>query len=334
MRRGQFLFDGVYFALTLALLATAFKPDWFNADVFVDQFSLFAWLFLAAGLFGAFASLVAPRLGVVTLGRYLFNRPSEGRFGLTFAHAGAVAVLLLYVGVVATRASLFDLFDADGLAGAWRLTLGLTQPDFGVLPRAIAEMTETILIAFLATALAVPLAFVASFFAAKNLGASRARRIAYRVLRMVLNLTRSIEPLIWALIFTVWVGVGPFAGMLALMVHSLASLTKYYSEIIESVNEGPVEALRAVGAGPAQVALYAIVPQVTLPFVAMTIYRWDTNVRMATVIGLVGGGGIGTLLLRYQGQAQWPEVGTVLLVIAVVVWGMDAASAQIRDALK
>jgi phosphonate transport system permease protein len=149
-----------------------------------------------------------------------------------------------------------------------------------------------------------------------------------------MNVSRSIEPLIWALIFTVWVGVGPFAGMLALMIHSISSLAKYYSEILESVDEGPIDGVRSTGATSIQVIWFSIVPQITLPYIAMTIYRWDTNVRMATVIGLVGGGGIGTLLIQYQGQAMWPEVGCIILVIAVIVWAMDIASAYVREALK
>ena len=83
-----------------------------------------------------------------------------------------------------------------------------------------------------------------------------------------------------------------------------------------------------------QVIWFGVVPQVILPYIAMTVYRWDTNVRMATVIGLVGGGGIGTLLIQYQGQAMWREVGCIILVIAVIVWLMDTASAYIREALK
>src|SRR5690606_7818811 len=121
------------------------------------------------------------------------------------------------------------------------------------------------------------------------------------------------------IIFSVWVGIGPFAGMLALMFHSVASLTKQYSELIESASEGPIEGIRATGANSTQVVWFAIVPQVILPYIAFTIYRWDINVRMATVIGLVGGGGIGTLLIQYQGQALWNEVGTLALLIVIVV---------------
>src|SRR5262249_51290967 len=153
-------------------------------------------------------------------------------------------------------------------------------------------------------------------------------------LRTVLNVVRSVEPLIWAIVFSVWVGIGPFAGMLALMVSSIASLTKQYSEQIVSVEEGPIEGVQSTGAGSLQVVWFAIVPQIVLPFVGFTIYRWDINVRMVTIIGLVGGGGIGTMLIQYQGQAMWNEVGCLVLVIALVVWIMDTSSAYIREAIK
>ena len=147
-------------------------------------------------------------------------------------------------------------------------------------------------------------------------------------------MTRSVEALVWAIIFSVWVGIGPFAGMLALMIHSIASLTKQYSEMVETVYEGPIEGVQSCGANKLQMIWFAIVPQVVLPYISFTVYRWDINVRMATIIGLVGGGGIGTMLIKYQGQAMWPEVGTIIVVIAAVVWIMDQASAYIREALK
>ena len=137
-----------------------------------------------------------------------------------------------------------------------------------------------------------------------------------------------------ALIFISWVGIGPFAGMLALFLHSVAALTKLYSEQIENIDEGPVEAITATGAHPFQVVWFGIVPQIVLPFLSFTIYRWDINVRMATDIGLVGGGGIGTMIMQYQGLAKWNEVGLLVIVIALIVWGMDYASSKLRAAIK
>jgi phosphonate transport system permease protein len=117
------------------------------------------------------------------------------------------------------------------------------------------------------------------------------------------------------------------------MLHSIASLAKNYSEQVECIEQGPVEAIEATGANRLQVIWFAVVPQIVLPFLAFTIYRWDINVRMATIIGLVGGGGIGTLLMQYQGLARWNEVGTIIITIAAVVWIMDYLSAKIREAI-
>lgn len=243
-------------------------------------------------------------------------------------------VMTLVVGGAVTRFSLVELLDEDGFAGAIRLFQGLLAPNWDLLPRAIANIIETIFMAFMATTLAIPIAFVLCFFCAKNIMTHPAAFVVYFVLRIFLNVFRSIEALIWAIIFSVWVGIGPFAGMLALMIHSIVSLAKQYSELVESVSDGPIEGVQSTGAGRLQTIWFAIVPQVILPFISFTVYRWDINIRMATIIGLVGGGGIGTLLIMYQGQSMWPEVGTIIVVIAFVVWFMDTASAYIREALK
>ena len=243
-------------------------------------------------------------------------------------------ILTLVAGIKITDFSFAELADPDGLHGAMRLFGGLLSPNLDLLPLAILKIIETIYIAFLATAIAIPIAFFMSFICAKNIMTHPLAFTVYGILRTLLNITRSVEPLIWAIIFSVWVGIGPFAGMLALMIHSIASLTKQYSEIVESVNEGPIEGIQSTGANMVQVIWFAIVPQIILPYVAFTIYRWDINVRMATIIGLVGGGGIGTMLIKYQGQAMWQEVGCIIMVIAAVVWLMDTASAYIREAIK
>jgi phosphonate transport system permease protein len=122
--------------------------------------------------------------------------------------------------------------------------------------------------------------------------------------------------------------------MLALMVHSIASLAKQYSEIVEGIEDGPVEGIESTGASRLQVIWFAVVPQVVLPYISYTVYRWDTNVRMATILGLVGGGGIGVTLMEYFGQAMWPQVGCIIFVIASVVWIMDAFSSHVRAAIK
>jgi phosphonate transport system permease protein len=162
------------------------------------------------------------------------------------------------------------------------------------------------------------------------MGASPGGRAAYGLVRLLMNLTRSIEPVLWAIIFALWVGIGPFAGMLALCLHTIASLAKLYSEAIEGVDPGPVEAVRSTGASVLPVLRWGMLPQVVPALLSFTVYRWDINVRMATILGLVGGGGIGRLLLDAMQLSAWAKVGTIVLAITLVVWAMDALSARVR----
>ena len=237
-------------------------------------------------------------------------------------------------GWIVTKLSLVDLFSSEGIAGAERIFGALFQPEMGIFDDALFAIIETIYIALLATLISIPPTLLLSFFTARNLMRDNKISFAvYYILRIVLNFVRSIEPLIWAIIFSVWVGIGPYAGMIALLVHTIASNAKLYSEAIENIEQGPVEAISATGANKVQIVWYAVVPQIVLPFLSFTIYRWDINVRMATIIGLVGGGGIGTMLIQYQGLAKWHEVGLIVLMIAFVVWVMDYISARIREAI-
>ncbi len=277
----------------------------------------------------------------------LHASPGRKIFGLieqespTWKHAAAlhslwiIGLLTVITGWILTKISLVDLFAKQGMDGAGRIFTALFTPEFSIFGDVVFATIETIYLALMATLVALPASFVLSFFCARNIVRShKGLRILYAILRFVANLTRSIEPLIWAIVFSVWVGIGPFAGMLALSVHTIASLVKQYSEQIEDIEVGTVEAIETTGAAPLQVVWYAVVPQIILPFLSITIYRWDINVRMATVIGLVGGGGIGTLLVQYQGLARWHEVGLIVLVVAAVVWVMDYLTAKIRDAIR
>jgi phosphonate transport system permease protein len=252
-----------------------------------------------------------------------------------YVHFGILIFLVTLIsGMYISQVSINEFFSTSGLLGAKRIFLALFSPNFEILSEGLFAAIETIYMAFIATFFAIPLAFVFSFFAAKNLMRnSWVLTSIYSVVRFVLNLTRSIEPLIWAIIFSVWVGIGPFSGMLALCIHSIASLAKLYSEQIEAIDQGPIEAITSTGAKPVQIVWFGVVPQIILPFISFTIYRWDINVRMATIIGLVGGGGIGTLLMQYQGLAKWNEVGLLVIIIAIIVWVMDYISTKIRQSL-
>lgn len=211
---------------------------------------------------------------------------------------------------------------------------GIFNPNPAQLVPMLQALVETIFLALLATVFAIPFAFLLSFFAAQNLMfGSVIGKMVYLLIRTISTIFRSIEAIVWAIIFCVWVGIGPFAGMLALWIHSIASLIKLYSEQIENIDQGPVEAIKATGASTLQVWKYAVVPQILAPYLAFTIYRWDINVRMATIVGFVGGGGIGLALYQQQQMLSWRNVGLIMWLIAIAVWVMDMFSAYIRDKL-
>lgn len=334
------VFDSITFGflLCVALIAIAQPTEAQMLELGKNT----AIFFVALGLGGVLSFVLNELAKVKTLGESIFApaykkaQAEETSWYKTFSgwQLAITLTVTLVVAIFKTRFSMYELLNEDGFAGAVRLFQGLLSPNFALLPKAVLNIIETIFMAFLATALAIPIAFVLSFFSAKNIMQGPVSFPIYLFLRTLMNITRSIEALIWAIIFSVWVGIGPFAGMLALMIHSIASLTKQYSEMVEVVSEGPIEGVQSTGANKLQMIWFAIVPQVILPYISFTVYRWDINVRMATIIGLVGGGGIGTMLMQYQGQAMWPEVGCIILVIAVVVWAMDQASAYLREALK
>lgn len=155
--------------------------------------------------------------------------------------------------------------------------------------------------------------------------------IIYTITRTILNATRSIEPLVMAIVAVIWVGIGPFAGSLALALHTVAALSKLYSEQVESIDDGPLEAIQATGANKLQTIVYAVIPQIIPPYISFTMYRWDINVRMSTIIGFVGGGGIGFLLQQNINLLNYRSASVQMVAIAIVVASMDYISSKIRE---
>jgi phosphonate transport system permease protein len=203
-----------------------------------------------------------------------------------------------------------------------------------VIQVVLQQMLVTIFQAMLATTLGALVALPFSFLAAKNLtGRSRVSAWIYYMSRGMFNILRSIEALLYVVIFVFWVGIGPFAGMLALAVTSFALIGKLFSEAIENIESGPIEAVTATGSNQLQMIVYAVLPQIVPPFVSYLIYQWDINIRMATIIGFAGGGGIGLTLTTFFGSLQYHKAGTVVAVIVIVVALMDFASAKLRQTL-
>lgn len=296
----------------------------------------FSWnevgLFLVISIIlGTFWGLSRTSLGARIMG---IAKETKGAKLASEIYAWSLFNLTFIAGWLVTKISIIDLFSKEGIEGANRIFYSLFTPELNIFDDALFAIIETIYLALIATLISIPPTLILSFLTARNLMKDNVFTFSiYYVLRIILNFVRSIEPLIWAIIFSVWVGIGPYAGMIALLVHTIAANAKLYSEAIESIEEGPVDAITATGANKLQIIWYAVVPQIVLPFLSFTIYRWDINVRMATVIGLVGGGGIGTMLMQYQGLGQWHEVGLIVIMIAIVVWIMDYVSAKIREAI-
>jgi phosphonate ABC transporter permease subunit PhnE len=155
--------------------------------------------------------------------------------------------------------------------------------------------------------------------------------VIYYITRTFLNGLRSIEALVMAIVFVIAVGIGPFAGMMALGLHTIVSLAKLYSEQVESIMAGPLEAIQATGANRLQTIVYAVIPQIIPPYISYTMYRWDINVRMSTIIGFVGGGGIGFLLQQNINLLNYRAASAQMLAIAIVVASMDYISSVLRE---
>lgn len=230
-----------------------------------------------------------------------------------------------------------EMFDFAKVQKNWQAAFDAdpkTTSSWALFEEAVPKMIETLFLAMMATLFAIPIAFCLSFLAANNLMSSNPLTYGvYLVVRMMMNIVRSVEPLAWCIIASVWVGAGTFAGVLALAVHSIAALTKLYSEQIEGVDPGPMEAIRATGANGLQLLRYGVVPQIIPPFLSFTMYRWDINVRMAPILGFVGGGGIGVLLKQNFDQLNYANVGVIILLITILVAAMDFASASLRKKL-
>jgi phosphonate ABC transporter permease subunit PhnE len=155
--------------------------------------------------------------------------------------------------------------------------------------------------------------------------------VIYFITRTFLNALRSVEALIMAIVFVIAVGIGPFAGVLALGLHTIVSLAKLYSEQVESIMAGPLEAIEATGANRLQTIIYAVIPQIVPPYISYTMYRWDINVRMSTIIGFVGGGGIGFLLQQNINLLNYRGASAQMVAIAIVVASMDYISSVLRE---
>ncbi|ALM54228.1 phosphonate ABC transporter, permease protein PhnE [Halomonas huangheensis] len=200
-------------------------------------------------------------------------------------------------------------------------------PDLRRLEEIVGAMVETVHIATLATFLTIFLALPISWISAQNTTPNRA---CLWLGRFILVASRSVNTIIWALLFVAIFGPGVLAGILAITFRSIGFVGKLMGEAIEEIDRKPVEAMEATGASRACVVLYAIVPQVMPAFFAVIILRWDINIRESTVLGLVGAGGIGVILQGAIDTFAWPTVATILCAIVLLVLAGEAVTSVLR----
>jgi phosphonate transport system permease protein len=229
---------------------------------------------------------------------------------------------------------------------AGRFLSGFLRPEvgwshLGEVARAAVE-TLQISVAGLVVGMAIgaPLALVAASTLAAGAGDGVGgwprplRLLPYQAARGLLNLLRAVPELIWALVFITAVGLGPFAGALAIGVHSGGLLGKLWAEQLEGVDPGPVDAVRLLGVGRLGLATLAVLPQARQNLVSLTLYQWECNVRAATIVGFVGAGGIGQQIDVSIRLFRYSETATLVLAILVLVFGADTLSALVRRRLR
>jgi phosphonate transport system permease protein len=227
--------------------------------------------------------------------------------------------------VIASVGGVPSLIQADTLT-----PVGPYKPS-QALNDVMGNMLVTIFMALLATTIATVVAAPLSFLAAANI----TRRgfigtAVYYITRSIFNILRSYEPLVMAVVFAFWLGFGPFAGTLAMTVVTIASIGKLFSEAVESIDPGPIEALQATGANRWQAVIYAVIPQIVPDFISFIVYHWDINVRISTIIGFVGGGGIGYYLSEQINLLAYRHAATAIWAIVIVVMALDFLSAEVR----
>lgn len=241
----------------------------------------------------------------------------------------SVTVFTVYAGK-AVEFSLSRL--SEGLPNMWDFVSRMFPPNLEkeFLERVYRETLLTVQLAWISTMIAAALSFPVGFIAASNIFENKPMRT---LMRTLLNADRAIDSLILALIFVSAVGLGPFPGTLALAIHSVGMLGKLFADAIEAIDRGPVEALQSVGAGRLATIRWAVWPQVAPHFISLFLFRFELNVRVAMVLGLVGAGGIGFLLQQYMRLFQYPSVCTVVLVILGLVMAVDVISSKLRKAV-
>ncbi len=217
-----------------------------------------------------------------------------------------------------------DLWRDAGNMGEY--ARGFFPPDFSDWRHYLSELVVTLQIALWGTALAIVGSVPLALLAAENI----TPWWVHQPVRRLLDACRAINEMLFALLFVVAVGLGPFAGVLALWVHTTGTLAKLFSEAVEAIDPQPVEGIRATGAHPLAEIVYGVIPQVMPLWISYALYRFEANVRSASVVGMVGAGGIGMVLWDVIRGFQYAQTAAVLLMLVVLVSLIDLLSAKLR----
>lgn len=237
---------------------------------------------------------------------------------------GGLAAALVWSWAPAEMYRFVSLFtDAGNMA---EYASGFLRPSFKDLGYYISEIILTVQIAIWGTVLAVIAAIPFGILSSNNM----VPWWVYQPVRRLMDAFRAINELVFAVLFVVAVGLGPFAGVMALFIHTTGTLAKLFSEAVEAIDPRPVEGIRATGATKLQEVIYGVVPQVLPLWMSFSLYRFEANVRSATVLGLVGAGGIGQVMFESIRGFYYAETAAILIVVVITVTIVDLFSQQLR----
>lgn len=254
------------------------------------------------------------------------QKPNRTKFWVKFSIIAAIMAFLYFIAITQTNLSVRSP-DAAFLNIIKRMfwDTWFTPATWANVPRYLDLMIVTLCIAFVGTLIGSILAIPLGFLASRNFGGYFSF-----IGKAYLSFVRAVPELLFAVIFVFTVGMGPFAGVLAIAINSTGMLGKLYSEVIESIDKSVLEALRASGANRLQVIMYGVIPQIIPECLSYVIYRYEIDVRSSTVLGIVGAGGIGAPLILAAANRNWEAVGMLLIIIIVFITIIDYMSAYIR----
>ena len=250
-----------------------------------------------------------------------------GAWALDVLIWGGIAAVLVFSFKAVDLENIIDLITHSDRVQVFAREL--MHPDFSNWRLLVAQMWQTIQIALWGTFLAVFLAVPLSLLAARNIAPPW---VVWPV-RRVMDLLRSVPDLVMGLLFIVAVGLGPLAGVLAIALNTAGVLAKLFSEAVESIDKGPVEGVRATGGSPLHEIVWGVLPQVAPLWTSFALYRFESNSRSATVLGLIGAGGIGQLLFESMGAFKYAQVSAIVIIIIVAVTLIDTLSQIMRKRL-